>query len=169
MDNMHVDTLVARNLAESRLGGERARSEERERIRNTALIAIVERLDRIAEKMPTYLELEAELDEGRPVEPPVVDEGANTEPKLEVGSIVGVRTALDDAIEGEVIDLGTTEGATYAVVEWEDGTVGRVWAEGLAVLKVDTAEPVTDFLADDFTPPATPEPDPFEALTRKSE
>ena len=74
-----------------------------------------------------------------------------------VGSVVALTAALEQALEqgdptlatlGEVIDIGVTEGAYYALVRWDDepeGTApGKLWVSDLTALEAREAEPVSD-------------------------
>lgn len=74
-----------------------------------------------------------------------------------VGSVVALTAALEQALEqgdptlaglGEVLDIGVTEGAYWALVRWDDddeGTdPGRLWVSDLTALEAREAEPVSD-------------------------
>lgn len=84
-----------------------------------------------------------------------VDEDDEPRPVI-VGSTVALTAALSAALElgdpsiaglGEVLDIGVTEDAYYAIVRWDDDapdvTPGKVWVTDLTAIDKAEADPLT--------------------------
>lgn len=112
------------------------------------------------------------------------DEAAPDPLPVIVGSVVALTEALTFALDqgdpslaglGEVLDIGVSEGAYYAIVKWDDEPdtdPGKVWLTDLTALEAREGVPVDDATATargsvDWIDPAEeddePEPDEREA------